>query len=150
MNKKVFLLLIILITNCKESSVTPEIGAKIYQLDGCRPINKLFKMDLSDSCFSYNFSDKLTIDFCVSANCCPDKNRFLIRNKIIKDTITITITDTAANLCRCICNYIIHGEFESLQNDSYYIKCIRTDSGDEKLLYFRKIIRANKYKIFSF
>lgn len=143
--KLVIIFLLFIFISCKESSVAPESSAKIFQLPDCRPsINKKSSDILIDSCFTYTFNERLIIDFCVSGNCCSDENRFLIKNSIFKDTITVTIADTAANLCRCICNYIIHGEFESLPYDSYTIIC--KDFSNSVVFYTKRVIK-NKWNI---
>lgn len=141
--KLIITLLFIIFVSCEESSVIFDSKIKIYQIPGCQPAISKFSNSLIDSCFNYTFFDKLKIDFCVSGNCCPDENRFLINYKIYKDTITITLTDTAANLCRCICNYIIHGEFESLPYDGYIIKCIQKTTNESKILYNQKVFGAH-------
>lgn len=141
--KFIAIVFLLVLNFCKESSVTPEVKATLYQINGCQPsLGKKANNLLNDSCFQYTFFDKLTIDFCVNGNCCPDKNRFLITNKIFKDTITITVKDTADNLCRCTCNYIIHGEFESLNYNSYVIKCLADKNQNYKLLYLQKVFRV--------
>lgn len=142
--KLIIIFLFIIFVSCKESSVSSESKVKIYQVPGCQhEIINILNKSIIDSCFNYTFFDKLEIDFCVKGNCCPDANRFLIRSNIFKDTITISVTDTAANLCKCICNYIIHGEFESLPFDSYFVKCIQKESNDSKILYSQKVFRAH-------
>ncbi|MCX7797150.1 MAG: hypothetical protein N2249_00825 [Melioribacter sp.] len=133
------ILFLLLFYFCKDDTVIYEANAILYQIDGCQP--KLEKKSFGDTCFKYTFSDKLIIDFCVSGNCCPDKNRYLITHKIFKDTITITVKDTAANLCRCICNYIIHCEFELLNYDNYVVKCMLDKTKNYELLYLQKVIR---------
>lgn len=138
-----------MLISCKDSSVSSESNVRLYQLPGCQTFinqksgyQKSIDASIIDSCFYYNFEEKLTIDFCVNGNCCPDENRFLITNNIFKDTITVTVTDTAANLCRCMCNYIIHGEFELLSYDSYTVKCVRNEFNSNKLLYTKRIKRT--------
>ncbi len=141
--RSISIILLISITFCKENSVITEIEASIFQIPGCQPaITKITNNVLFDSCFNYTFLDKLTIDFCINGNCCPDSNRFLITHNIFKDTITIALTDIAPNLCRCICNYIIHGEFNYLSNDSYYIKCIINKGNNKEILYNEKVFKS--------
>ncbi len=129
----VFIISGILIFNSCGEETSPEIQTVLYQIPGCKgnSLSKSFNAQI-DSCFHYSFKEKLEIEFCVSGNCCPDENRFVTTSKILNDSITIAIKDTAENLCRCICNYIIHGEFESLPLDQYKVKC--TD-GEGKVLY---------------
>ena len=111
----VFIISGILIFNSCGEETSPEIKTMLYQIPGCKGNSLSKSMNAQiDSCFHYSFTETLEIEFCVSGNCCPDENRFVTTSKILNDSITIAITDTAENLCRCICNYIIHGEFESL------------------------------------
>lgn len=93
-----------------------------YQIAGCNN-GGLSKVNTSDSCFAYSFDDKLKIDFCVTGNCCPDSQRYATDYKIISDTIFVIVADTAANLCRCICNYSIHLELSGLSKDKYIFYC---------------------------
>jgi hypothetical protein len=75
------------------------------------------------SCFAYSFNDALKIDFCVVGNCCPDSQRFISDYNISSDTIFVSVADTAANLCYCICNYTIHVELLGLTKDKYLFVC---------------------------
>jgi hypothetical protein len=117
-------------------SVDPENGqSRIEQMPGCKS-GQLPKGSLAtDSCFTYTFSNALDVYFCASANCCPDTNRFLIRHEIRGDTIFVTIADTAAPLCRCICTYMLHAEFHDLPGDHYVFRCMRQDYSSLALLY---------------
>lgn len=102
MKTKSFIIVLLLISiSCQDTTLDSEPSACIYQIPGCSPETNLKTISINP-CFNYTFSDKLTIEFCVDGNYCPDKDRFLIQNNIYKDTITITITDTAKNLCKCI------------------------------------------------
>ena len=133
---------IILSYSC-DDEFTSNVQTSIYQLPGCKS-NSMFKSNetFGDSCFTYSFSDKLVIDFCVNGNCCPDSNRFYTTSDIFRDSISITIADTAQNLCRCMCNYIIHGEFESLPYDKYFVKCSIGKNGNQQLLYEQTVDRT--------
>lgn len=92
----------------------------IYQVPGCAA-GGLEKRagTLMDSCFTYQFNADLFIEFCVSANCCPDTNRFQSSWRISSDTIFVDVKDIEANLCRCICPYKIHVELIDLPLDQY-------------------------------
>ena len=91
-----------------------------FSQSGCLD-DGLGKIADMDSLFYYSFDNSLIIDFSVSANCCPDSNRFTISSDIFEDTITITVTDTAAHLCNCTCPYILHTEFYDLPRDCYVV-----------------------------
>lgn len=103
-----------------DRSTGPEQHHLLYQISGCG--GELAKSFVADSCFTYQFDTDLVIDFCVTANCCPDSSRFALSHEIIHDNITITVQDTAARLCRCICNYVIHTEFYELPLEHYIVR----------------------------
>lgn len=105
-----------------DRSTGPEQEHLLYQITGCG--GGLAKSFVADSCFSYQFGTDLIIDFCVTANCCPDSNRFDLSYETRHDTIAIAVQDTAARLCRCICPYVIHAEFHELPLDHYTIQCM--------------------------
>jgi len=44
------------------------------------------------------------------------------------DTITVTIADTAANLCRCMWRHWIHAAFHGLTGDDYTFVVNQRDS----------------------
>lgn len=134
-----FITLLLIILKCEGTLTESGKTGNLYQITGCK--NYLQKTTVVDSCFNYSFNETLKIDFCVSGNCCPDSNRFLFTTKIYSDSIIITYADTAANLCRCICNYYIHAEFENLFNESYIVKCIRIDSLTSTTTYLQRIRR---------
>ncbi|MDZ7304709.1 MAG: hypothetical protein ONB44_21485 [candidate division KSB1 bacterium] len=98
------------------------VRAELRQIPGCSG-HGLTKAAFADSCFSYKFTQDLVVDFCVSANCCPDSNRFQFAYEVRHDTIAVAVADTAANLCRCICDYVIHAEFSDLPRDRYMFLC---------------------------
>lgn len=146
MSKQIFFYLIgmltILLYSCERSTTPDELLPKpetaLYQVGGCGG-SPLRKAALVDSCFDYTFNEKLSIDFCVSGNCCPDSNRFVIQSGIIGDQITIAVTDTAENLCRCICPYQLHAEFSHLPESSYRVICKLA----EKVWYDTLAVRGN-------
>ena len=127
------LLLLILWTSCKVSTPAEE-KRNLYQVGGCQG-NAFLKPNVVDTCFIYQFRENLILDFCVYGNCCPDSNRFDLRSNLTDDLITITVTDTAANLCRCFCKYKIHAEFDGLSQSRYRVKCYLGD----KLLYDQSV-----------
>ncbi len=135
--------IIIVLYGCEVSNFEPEAhNFRFEQLAGCQTLvyqNNLDKSTTKDSCFNYSFTENLEVEFCVKGNCCPDSNRFAVDGKVVGDTIYIAVKDTAANLCRCICNYIILTEFQNLSGDEYYIKCLEKDSG--KILYLKEVKR---------
>ena len=132
--------LILNFNSCKEQEDLLDIKTTAYQIAGCQG-TRLSKTAEIDSCFSYSFNENLILDFCAAGNCCPDKNRFLIDSKFIRDTIAITIVDTAHNLCRCNCNYIIHTEFQNLSINKYVVKCVEEESFQKTLLYLKEVRR---------
>ncbi|MGK9475241.1 hypothetical protein [Melioribacter sp. OK-6-Me] len=144
-NRSLILISIIIASyGCEVSNTEPEAhNFRFEQLDGCQTLLYQNSLDKStaakDSCFNYSFNENLVVEFCVRGNCCPDSNRFAVDGKVVGDTINIAVKDTAANLCRCICNYIILAEFQNLTGDEYFVKCIEKDSG--KILYLREVKR---------
>ncbi|OGU35431.1 MAG: hypothetical protein A2068_07870 [Ignavibacteria bacterium GWB2_35_6b] len=118
--------LLIFLFSCSEgdpiASLEKEVKFNSYQISGCNH-NLFGKKSTADSCFVYSFDDKLEIDFCVPGNCCPDSNRFVTNYELNSDTLFLSVTDTAANLCRCMCNYIIHAEISGLHKDKYIFYC---------------------------
>jgi hypothetical protein len=126
------------ILSCSDQPTEPEhVKAQLYQISGCSGLG-LTKAAVDDSCFSYKFAQDLVVDFCVSANCCPDSLRFQFTHDIRHDTILVAVADTAANLCRCICNYVIHAEFTDLPRDRYVFCCYY----GEAMVYNEKVNRS--------
>lgn len=125
--------------SCSEDSLTKSSSQEVkfvsYQVGGCNH-NSLGKTADNDSCFAYSFTDTLKIDFCVLGNCCPDTNRFVTNYEINSDTLVVSVSDTAANLCHCICNYTIRLEIAGLENDRYLFYCNYDD-----LLEYKEQIR---------
>jgi len=136
---KVFVLFVWLIFfffSCSDKSINSKNVNLLYQISGCA--NKgLAKAALTDSGFSYKFNQTLTVDFYVVANCCPDSNRFNLFYEINNNTITVIVNDTAANLCKCVCPYIIHAEFFDLPLQKYVFIC---NYGD-KIVYREDILK---------
>lgn len=124
---------------CQSATESQQWGGEfqLYQANGCQS-GELSKAAVGDSCFSYQFDADLILDFRVSANCCPDSNRFVLSTDIRSDTIAITVQDTAANLCLCICNYIVHAEFYDMPEDMYHVNIV---AGDGQLLYEEEVWR---------
>lgn len=137
-------------SSCSEKSHNPETQQNkglLYQVGGCQSIQSA-KLTANDSCFSYQFDQQLSVDFCVSGNCCPDSNRFKLSYEIRKDTITVVVVDTAANLCRCNCTYLIRAQFDDLPLDHYLFYCIRADH-DNKVVYYQDIYRNRRSLVSS-
>ena len=96
-----------------------------------------------DSLFIYSFTDSLTLDFSVTANCCPDSNRFLISQITGTDTLFITVADTTVQGCHCVCPYLIHARFDSLPFDRYIVRCRLCASGDcDDPIYLEEVVRT--------
>ena len=131
--------LALILSACQKSTEPGSPSVVAYQVPGCA--SQLGTRGASDSCFSYQFRDALLIDFCATANCCPDSNRFSIEHRISNDSILVTIADTAAQLCRCICPYVLHVEFHDLPADSYMLVCERRDYSSNILLYAQPVSR---------
>ncbi len=131
---------LIVFFSCKDEITYSEVRANIFQDGKCRG-SALSKSSAADSCFSYAFSCNLSIDFCVIGNCCPDSNRFTSSYSVTDSEIVIRIKDTAPNLCKCICKYMIHAEIAELRNDWYTIKCIQEFEDHNEQLYLKTINR---------
>ncbi len=123
-----------------DKAITPEKSTStIAQAPGC--LSTLRASATPDSCFSYQFHDVLVVDFCATANCCPDINRFSSKHTIRNDTIAVTIADTAAPLCRCICTYNLHGEFSELPGNQYLFVVYRQDYSSRLVFYSERVFR---------
>jgi hypothetical protein len=133
----------ILIMNCGRNPY-PEVVTFYSQSSKCL-LNGLSKSADLDSVFTYLFDNNLLIDFSVTANCCPDSNRFSISQITGTDTIIISVADTAQNLCKCVCPYMIHVEFENLSKDHYVVRCRQSNSqGCLDPIYLADVYRNNK------
>jgi hypothetical protein len=136
----------ITLMNCSHQSTNPEnrqAQGVIYQVRGCQ--SELSKnLASSDSCFSYQFEKTLHLEFCLTGNCCPDSNRFWLSNKLRNDTIFVVAADTAAQLCRCICIYKIHAEFDELPLDHYVFYCMREDYSSQLVHYREHVYRQQR------
>ena len=110
---------------CSEKSGNPKsekLESLIYQDGRCQ--RQLFRSATSeDSCFFSQFKQDILIDFCVTANCCPDTSRFQTSSAVSNDTIFIVVADTAANRCLCDCPYRIHAEFRKPLLSRYVVVC---------------------------
>lgn len=108
---------------CEESTEPePRSGAyELYQVPGCQ--GSLEKAVFEDSCFTYQFEEDLNFEFCVTANCCPDSNRFELTCEVREDTIAVTVLDTTdrSRWCWCICRYLIVAELFDLPLERYTI-----------------------------
>ena len=136
-----FLIISVLIASwgC-DKSVSPARNANsITQMPGC--LSTLRASATPDSCFSYQFHDVLVVDFCATANCCPDINRFSTEYLIRNDTIAVTIADTAAHLCRCTCTYNLHAEYSELTGNQYLFVVYRQDYSSRLVFYSERVYR---------
>lgn len=131
-----FLLLPVLFYSCADTVEPGETGNIFYQVPGC-----FSKPAVSDSCFSYVFSNKLYVEFCVYGNCCPDSNRFIFAQYVIGDTINLTVKDIEQKLCRCVCLYTLHSETTNLVLNSYQYCIYQEDIRPENLLYSERVFR---------
>jgi hypothetical protein len=131
--------LALLIPTCEQSTEVPSPSVSAFQVPGCG--SDFLRVTVNDSCFSYQFHDALVVEFCMSANCCPDSNRFSFRHMVSHDTILVTVSDTAAHLCHCICNYVLHMEFRDLPGDNYVFFCTREDYSDRLVFYSERVHR---------
>ena len=135
----ILMLVVGILAVCQKSTNSPsesQAAGDLIQLDGCAR-NALEKASDADSCLTYTFGDILTVDFCVTANCCPDTDRFQLDYSIGAGSIHVTVLDTAKNLCRCICPYLIHTEFTELSEDSYHFIV----EYNESVLYEKQVSR---------
>jgi hypothetical protein len=133
MKKAIFILILCLFgwSACRKESTDPvdyenSIPAEIFQVGGCQ--GSLSKVAGQDSVFTYTFGQDLVIDFGVHANCCPDTSRFETDYSVEGNRIAVAVIDTAANLCRCMCPYLIHAEFSSLPLDQYQVDVVYNGS----------------------
>jgi len=148
MNKPVVMaavgIICILCFSCKEKSANPENQGPVsvsFESSKCMG-SVLGKTSASDSVFTYTFTDMLIIDFSVTGNCCPDSNRFSVSSIAGTDTILIAVIDTAQNLCRCLCRYMIHSEFANLPNDHYVVRCtIAPPDGESEQIHCADVYR---------
>jgi hypothetical protein len=124
------LCLLLSLLACSESSTKPKVESLVYQVGRCDH-NMILGSSAVDSCFAATFAQDLVVDFCLSANCCPDTSRFALMSVIRNDTIVIMATDTAQNLCHCLCEYTVRAEFHNPPLARYVVMCSYRDS-----LYF--------------
>ena len=138
-----FALTILFSCNTAPTNNDEKPKCRIYQIPGCGN-HTLAKSALfpEDSCFVYQFDSKLIIEFCLTANCCPDSDRFEFDYEINKDSIFVTVEDTAGNLCYCICPYTIHMEINNPQENHYYFYCDYYD----KIIYTEEIYKKKLIK----
>jgi hypothetical protein len=125
--------------SCVKSTEPGSPKMVAYQVPGCT--GGLGKAAAGDSCFSYRFENVLYVDFCAWGNCCPDSNRFAIESEVQHDTIFITVADTAAPLCRCMCIYVLHVELNDLPFPSYMFVCRRQDYSSRYIIYAERVFR---------
>lgn len=132
-------ILLAILIGCDNSTEPSAPTVSAFQVRGC--LGTTSKGLFGDSCFVYRFRETLLVQFCATANCCPDSNRFAFRHSISHDTIFVTIADTAAHLCRCNCSYTLEMEIAGLDKDSYSFYCTREDYSSQLLLYLNRVQR---------
>jgi len=131
--------LTVFLISCAKPTETISPNFVGYQVPGCNQTTGT--RTLSDSCFSYRFNGALLVDLCATGNCCPDAERFTIKHNFQNDTIVVTIADTAAQSCRCICRYLLHFEFGDLPYNSYMFICRREDYSSRVVIYSLRVYR---------
>jgi hypothetical protein len=122
-----------------ELSGTAGTSASVHQIPGC--VQSVLRTSSADSCFEYQFRQTLQIRFCASANCCPDSNRFAIRQRISGDTIYVVVADTARPLCRCSCSYELLLSIDEPDRDEYVFFCTREDYSSRLVIYSERVRR---------
>jgi hypothetical protein len=130
----VLVCLIFSLLACSESTTKPKTESHVYQVGRCQH-NMIKEAVADDSCFTATFAQDLVIGLCLVANCCPDTNRFELSTQIKNDTILIVAADTAASLCRCLCNYKVRAEFSNPPLSQYLVLCSYGDS-----IIYREIV----------
>jgi hypothetical protein len=133
------LFLVFVLISCEKSTQSIENEpTSFYQIPGCDRTDLLFKTGTTDDrCFFYTFDNILKVDLCLPANCCPDSDRFDYDHDVKNGIITFTVVDTADNLCRCTCNYLVHANISGLTEDKYTFNCYYYDS----LYYTEQVVR---------
>jgi hypothetical protein len=136
MKNLVLLSIIFLFISGCSKGVDPELNQIVSsQATGC--LKKA-----QDSSFSYIFDNILSVDFQISANCCPDSNRFIFEHNILSDTIRLYVTDIEETLCHCTCNYGLNTMFTELPLDRYQlIIYARYKESDYQVMYSEKVYR---------
>lgn len=132
------------VSTCSDNSSNPgerRVSANLRQISGCVS-TVLSTRTVADSSFEYLFGDTLFFSFLLSGNCCPDSNRFALSYELNSDTLHVAAMDTAAHLCRCICNYVVRAEFANLPLDHYTLICTRSDDSG-KVYYSETVIRGS-------
>ncbi len=136
-------LLCLLLQACLRSTTDPGPASFFSARSSSCMAQPVGSVHALDSVFIYSFKDSLVLDFSVIANCCPDSNRFSISQVTGTDTLVITVADTAMNLCRCVCPYLIHARFEGLPQDRYIVICRICDEGNfDDPLYLVEVVRT--------
>jgi hypothetical protein len=139
-------LTILLFFSCKDRSTGPQNELIHFSSLSSKCVSSgLGKNAFPDSIFTYTFSTTLVIDFSVSANCCPDSDRFSVSYAVTNDTIIVSVADTARNLCRCACTYMVHAEFDGLSLNHYVVRCtIFNSQGDAGPVHLTDVHRKSQ------
>jgi hypothetical protein len=121
----VFIALVLPGLSCKDriSNTGNERNVTFSYLSSKCLLHGLAKGSALDSVFEYSFRQDLIMDFSAWSNCCPDSERFVLSHAIYADTILITVLDTVAHLCNCVCPYTLHVELADLPFDQYIVRC---------------------------
>ena len=123
----VILFILLALLACSDSSTKPKVESVAYQVGRCDH-DMIRSLESDDTCFSAEFAQDLVIDLCLTANCCPDTNRFAMITQIRNDTAFVAVTDTAQHLCHCLCDYHAHAEFYGPPLSQYLVICSYQDS----------------------
>ena len=132
-------IILVAIAGCDKSTGPTVSTLTAYQVPGC--VSGIAQQAPGDTCFAFEFQQKLFVQFCATGNCCPDSDRFSFRHSISRDTIYVTIADTAAQLCRCMCKYTLVMEFTGLEKNSYQFVCSREDYSNRLIIYSKRVSR---------
>jgi hypothetical protein len=142
-------LLCILSFSCKDRLTAPGAMSPVfYSWAASNCLNTVpnvrAERSAADSVFFYTFSDNLVLNFQVTANCCPDSNRFFVTAAAGTDTIVVTVGDTASGACRCLCYYMIHVVYNNLPGDHYVVRCIVcSGAGCDDPAYLERVVKSS-------
>jgi len=133
-----------LLATCSDNSSNPtgnQPAGTVAQIPGCVS-HGMNKISATDTNFVWTFTDRLVLDFGLLADCSIDSIRFATSHSISNDTIYVVSVDTATQNEYCICDYIIHAEFENLPLDHYVIICTQIDNGTRIVVYAKDVYRS--------
>ena len=117
--------------SCEQEATKPNtLPDQTFSFQSSKCLKELLKKALYDSTFVYTFTDTLSIDFSVRANCCPDSNRFNVSWLLTQDTIKISVRDFIGEACLCTCQYMIHAALANLPENHYVVECFIDNSSN--------------------